>query len=44
MPYSITLEQGDMIRRNVSFRDIVLKSKMFNNDGQEVEDDFALNP
>jgi len=37
LPYRITIEQGYNNRRHVSFRDIVLNSKMFNNDGASVD-------
>ncbi len=33
VPYRITIKQGHNNRRHVSFRDIVVNSKMFNNDG-----------
>lgn len=33
VPYRITIKQGYNDRRHVSFRDIIVDSKMFNNDG-----------
>ena len=33
VPYRITIKQGHNDRRHVSFRDIIVNSKMFNNDG-----------
>lgn len=35
-PYDITLEQGVVNRRSVSFRNIILNSKMFNNENDDV--------
>lgn len=35
-PYDITLKQGAVNRRSVSFRNIVLNSKMFNNENDDV--------
>jgi len=32
-PYAISFEQGDVVRHNVSFRDIVVNSTMFDNEG-----------
>jgi hypothetical protein len=42
IPYSITIEQGDTIRREVSFRDVILKSRLFTETGQEITDTIPL--
>lgn len=36
IPYSVSIEQGDTFRKNVSFRDIIVNCKMFNNEGDLV--------
>lgn len=33
LPYRISIEQGDVQRRNVSFRDLIVNSTMFNTEG-----------
>jgi len=33
LPYRISIEQGDIQRRNVSFRDLILNSTMFDSEG-----------
>ena len=42
IPYEITMDQGDQYRRNVSFRNIILNAKMFNNEGDLVVVDADL--
>ena len=42
IPYEITIEQGDDYRRNVSFRQVILESKMFTNEGDEIIADAEL--